>query len=96
MKTSELKEGQKRVEIEATVTEIGERRTVKAKFTDDTYEVAIAILKDETGTVKLSLWNEQIDKINVGNKVKISNGYVTGFKGETQLNVGKFGTLTVV
>jgi ssDNA-binding replication factor A large subunit len=33
--------------------------------------------------------------VNVGNKVKIENGYVTSFKGEIQLNVGKFGTMTV-
>ena len=31
----------------------------------------------------------------VQNKIKIENGYVTSFKGEVQLNVGKFGTMTV-
>jgi replication factor A1 len=45
--------------------------------------------------VKLTLWNEQIDQINVGDNIKIENGYVTSFKSEIQLNVGKFGKLTV-
>jgi replication factor A1 len=43
----------------------------------------------------MPLWNEQIDKVNVDNMVKVENGYVSSFKGEIQLNVGKFGKLTV-
>jgi replication factor A1 len=57
--------------------------------------VASAVIADETGTVKLTLWNEQIDQVNVGNTVKIENGYVSSFRGEIQLNIGKFGKLTV-
>ena len=57
--------------------------------------VADAVVADETGSIKLTLWNEQIDQVDVGNKIKIENGYVTSFKGEIQLNVGKFGTMTV-
>ena len=53
------------------------------------------MIADETGTIKLTLWNEQIDQVNVNNVVKIQNGYVTSFKGEIQLNAGKYGTLTV-
>jgi len=34
--------------------------------------------------------------VNVGDKIKIENGYVTSFKGEIQLNIGKFGKLTVL
>jgi replication factor A1 len=41
------------------------------------------------------LWNEQIAHVNVNDKIKIENGYITSFKGEVQLNVGKFGKLTV-
>ena len=54
------------------------------------------MIQDETGTIKLTLWNEQIDMVNVGDNVKIENGYVTSFKGENQLNIGKYGKLTVL
>ena len=60
------------------------------------YNVADAIVQDETGTIKLTLWNEQIDMVNLGDNIKIENGYVTSFKGEIQLNVGKYGKLTVL
>jgi replication factor A1 len=85
----------KRVTVEANVVEKGETREVRSRYKDETYMVADAVIADETGSVKLTLWNEQIDQVAVGNKVKIENGYVTSFKGEIQLNVGKFGTMTV-
>jgi replication factor A1 len=53
-------------------------------------------IKDNTGTVSLTLWNEDCDKINIGNKVKISNGYVGEWQGEKQLTAGKFGKVEVV
>ena len=85
----------KRVTVEAKVVEKGDPREVKSRYKDETYQVADAIIADETGSIKLTLWNEQIDQVKVDNKIKIENGYVTSFKGEVQLNVGKFGKMTV-
>jgi replication factor A1 len=91
----DLRNGMKRVTVEANVVEKGEPREVRSRYKDETYMVADAVVADETGSIKLTLWNEQIDQVEVGNKIKIENGYVTSFKGEIQLNVGKFGTMTV-
>jgi replication factor A1 len=91
----DLQDGMKRVSIEAQVVEKGDPREVKSRFKDETYRIVDAVVADETGSVKLTLWNEQIDQVNVGDKIKIDNGYVTSFKSEMQLNVGKFGKLTV-
>ncbi|MGB9841784.1 MAG: OB-fold nucleic acid binding domain-containing protein [Candidatus Bathyarchaeales archaeon] len=96
MKISELKNGMKRVNVEAKVVEKGAPRQVMSRFKDETYTVADAMIADETGSIKLTLWNEQIDQVNVNDTIRIENGYVTSFKGEIQLNVGKFGTLTVL
>jgi replication factor A1 len=85
----------KRVNVEAKVVEKGDPREVMSRFKDETYRVADAVVADETGSIKLTLWNEQIDQVNVNDKVKIENGYVTTFRGEIQLNVGKYGKLTV-
>ncbi len=85
----------KRVSVEAKVVEKGDAREVKSRFKDETYRIVDAVVADETGSIKLTLWNEQIDKVNVGDNIKIDNGYITSFKGENQLNVGKFGTMKV-
>jgi replication factor A1 len=86
----------KRVEIEASVVDKGAPRQVKARFGDEMFNVADAIVQDDSGSIKLTLWNEQIDQVNIGDNIKIENGYVTSFKGEIQLNVGKFGKLSIL
>jgi replication factor A1 len=91
----DLRNGMKRVTVEANIVEKGETRQVRSRYKDETYNVADAVVADESGSINLTLWNEQIDQVDVGNKIKIENGYVTSFKGEIQLNVGKFGTMTV-
>jgi len=95
MKIKDLRNGMKHVNVEAKVTEKSDTREVSSRYKDETYNVASAMVTDETGTIKLTLWNEQIDQVNVNDTVKVENGYVTSFRGEIQLNVGKYGKLTV-
>ncbi len=91
----DLQDGQKRVSVEAKVVEKGDPREVRSRYKDEVYHIVDAVVADESGSIKLTLWNEQIDLVNVGDNIKIENGYITSFKGEIQLNVGKFGKLTV-
>jgi replication factor A1 len=95
LKIKDLKNGMKQVEVEAKVTEKSTPREVMSRFKDETYRVADATISDETGQIKLTLWNDQIEQVNENNTVKIENGYVTSYRGEIQLNVGRFGKLTV-
>jgi replication factor A1 len=85
----------KRVSLEATVVDKGTPRQVMSRFGTETYTVADATVADESGKIKLTLWNEQIAQVKVNDKIRIENGYVTSFQGEIQLNVGKFGKLTI-
>lgn len=95
MEIKDLRDGMKRVSVEAKVVEKGSPREVRSKYKDETYKIVDVVVADETGSIKLTLWNEQIDQVNVNDNIKIENGYVTSFKSEIQLNVGKFGKLTV-
>ncbi len=96
MKINELRDGSRRVDIEANVIQKSETREVRSKFTNETFRVADATIEDETGTISLTLWNEQTEQVNVGDRVRIENGYIKSFRGELQLNSGKYGTLTVL
>jgi replication factor A1 len=93
---NELQDGMKRVSAQAQVVEKGDVREIKSRFKDETYRICDAIIADESGSIKLTLWNEQIEMVQVGDRIVIDNGYVTSFRGEIQLNVGKFGTMKVV
>ena len=94
MKIVELKPGMKQVEITAKVLSISDTREVTTRAGEQS-RVAEAMVTDDSGTVKLTLWNEQIDQVKPDNNVTVENGYVTSFRGETQLNVGRYGKLTV-
>lgn len=94
MKISELKPGMRRVDITAKIQEISAAREVTTRRGEQS-RVATAVVTDDSGTVKLNLWNEQIDQVKPNDTVTIENGYVDSFRGETQLNVGRYGKLAV-
>lgn len=58
--------------------------------------LSIATISDGTGSVRLPLWNTQIDRISIGDTVQIENGRVRTFRGELQVSVGKNGRLHVI
>ena len=93
MKISELKPGQRSVETSGELIELGEARTFN-KFGSEG-RVATARLKDDSGEILLSLWNDQIDKVKQGDLVTIKNGYVKEWQGEFQLTTGRQGTIEV-
>jgi replication factor A1 len=95
MNISELKAGATGVELEAEVSEKDEPREVITKY-GKRLNVANAVLKDDTGTIAISLWGNDIANVNVGDKVKITNGYVGEFRGTPQLSTGKYGKIEVI
>ena len=95
MKINELRDRMKNVVVQGKVTEKSDPREVMSRFKDETYKVATAIVADESGSIKMTLWNDQITQVNVGDTVKVENGYVSSFRGEIQLNVGRYGKLAV-
>lgn len=92
MKISELKAGMRNVSITGKIDSVGEPRTVNLKA-GGTNTVADAIISDESGSIKLSLWGEEINNVQPGDRVSVENGYINTFRGENSLNVGKFGKL---
>ncbi len=94
MKISEVQDGMTGVHIKGTIKDIGAIRDVKTRFGNQT-RVANATLEDESGTLKLTLWGDQIEKIKVGDTVEIINGFAREWQGEIQVSVGKRGELKI-
>jgi len=92
-KIKELREGMRSVEVEAKVLEKSEVRTVRSGRTGEMYRLAEAAIGDETGTMKLVLWSDQVRQVDVGDKVRIEGGYVTSFRGEPQLSISRYGRI---
>jgi len=91
MKISDLKTNQGNVEVTGVITELGDTRAFN-KYGRE-LKVANAILKDDSGAIKLTLWNDDVTRFKEGDNIKIINGYVSEFQGEKQLTSGKFGRM---
>jgi len=96
LKIGDLRDGMRRVNVVAKVIDISEPREVRSRYGGGIHRVATATLEDDSGTIKMALWNEQIDQVNVNDTIKVENGYIKSFRGEIQLNVGKYGKLSVL
>ena len=91
----DLRAGMRKIHMEARVIEISEPRVVFTRF-GSSAKVANALIGDETGTIKLSLWGPQINVVSVHDDIQIENADVTWFRGERQLRIGKHGKINVV
>jgi len=91
----DLRTGMKKVSVKARVLEIARPILVFTRF-GNYATVANALIADETGTIKLCLWNEQINSVSVGGTIQIENANVSTFRGEKQLRIGKKGMLSEV
>ena len=94
MQIKDLKPKMGNVDVTVDVVDAGVPREFQ-KF-GKPGRVSTAIAKDETGDIKLSLWNEDIDKVKAGDKVHIINGYVNEWQGEMQLTAGRMGKMEIV
>ena len=94
MKIAELTAASRNVNITGTVTQKEEPREVNTR--NGVMKVANAVIEDDSGSMKLTLWGDETEKVNQGAKIKIENGFVKEWNGEIQLSVGKFGKLTIL
>lgn len=92
--TEQAKNMRSGVNIEAVLARKGESRTVNTK-SGGQINVCDAYLKDDAGEIKLTLWGDDIEKVKVDDRVKITNGYISEFRGEVSLTKGKFGKMDV-
>jgi len=92
-KVRDLTPNSKQVNVLAKVINVGEAKEVMGKF-GDPRKVCEAVVGDDTATIILSLWNEQIGSIAKDETILVDNGYVSLVRGHMRLNVGRYGNLT--
>ena len=91
----DVRSGMIHVSLKAKILEVAEPTRVVTRY-GKYASVAKALLWDETGTIRLCLWNEQIGCVSVGDTVRIENAQASLFRGERQLSIGTRGLLTNV
>ena len=92
MKVKELQDRGSVEEITLKITAKDEPREVRG----GSLSVCNATGEDDTGSVTVTLWNDDIQKINVDDTMKITKGWSQIYNDQMQVSAGKFGTLEVV
>jgi replication factor A1 len=90
----DLRTGMKRINVKAEVLEMPKPAQVHTQF-GNTVMVVNALVGDDTGKIKLCLWEGQINSIANGDNIEIKNAQVCMFRGERQLRLGKNGLLNI-
>ncbi len=91
-KIADLTPESKSVNVIAKVLSVGEPKEIPSKF-GPSRKVAEVPIADESGSVVLSLWQDQIGTVSEGETIQIENGYVSLVKGHIRVNVGKYGKI---
>lgn len=94
-KIEDLKDGVKYQSLKVKVIEIPEPNIAYTRLGTQAH-VSNILVGDETGTIRMSLWNKQINMVSEGDMIEIKNGTVSSFRGQLQLRIGRRGKLKVI
>jgi len=91
----EAKQMRSGINVQGKIRDKSEVREVNTKFGQT--KVCDAFLEDGSGSIKLTLWGDDTEKVKNGDEVKLEGGYTTTFREVVQLNKGrKDGKLEVI
>lgn len=96
IKIEKLTPNSREVNTIVKVISKSEVRNVTSRYRLELHRVCDALVGDETGSIYLTLWDDNIDKINEEATLEITNGYVNLFRGNMRLNVGKYGSYDIL
>jgi hypothetical protein len=90
-----LRVGMKGIDVTATIIEVPPIRPVITRWGAEAY-VTNVMIADETGSIRLSLWNSRADTVHVGDEVELTSCDVSRYAGEPQLRLRRKSTLAVI
>src|SRR3989441_8972789 len=91
MKVKELRPESKVDVIELTIRQKGDARDFSSR-SGSTGKVADAKAVDDEGTeVSVSLWNDEIERVQANDRIRITNGWVREWRGRLHDRAGGYG-----
>ena len=92
MKVNELKD---RAAVDEMILKIKSKEEPR-EVRGGTLKVCNAVGEDATGSVTITLWNDDIDKVKEGDTIKITKGWASIFQDQMQVSTGKFGSMEIM
>ncbi|MEM3831325.1 MAG: OB-fold nucleic acid binding domain-containing protein [Sulfolobales archaeon] len=90
----ELKDNESNISVIARVLSTTKPRVIQTKKGSRT--ISEAIIGDDTGRIKLTLWGPRAGSVRENDVIRIDNAWTTSYKGEVQLNAGSRSNIEVV
>ena len=94
VKISDLKPGMDNVSVKVRVLDAEAPKVIETRKGPRT--ISEAVVGDETGRVKLTLWGRAAGSVNPGDAVEIHGAWTTSYRGNVVLNVGGRGEIVKV
>ncbi|HKZ98978.1 MAG TPA: hypothetical protein VJ326_05260 [Thermoplasmata archaeon] len=96
MKVKDLRPESKVDVLDLTIREKGTVRDFTSR-SGSSGKVCDAKAVDEDGDeIGVSLWNDEIERVQANDRVRITNGWVREWRGNMQVSAGRFGKLEVL
>jgi len=93
-KVMDLKPEMNNLDVVVRVIEAEEPKTINTRA--GTRTISEALVGDETGRVKLTLWGKAAGSVQEGQAVEIKGAWTTTYRGDVQLNIGGTGNVSEV
>ena len=84
-----------KITVEGKIEGKTDKRTINTKAGTQV-DTCNAFLVDDSGKIKIQFWGDEVDKIQDGLNIRITNGYTNSFKGEVSLTKGKYGSMEIL
>ncbi|ABP94633.1 hypothetical protein HA72_0456 [Metallosphaera sedula] len=91
MKVKDL-EPRRRADVTVKVVSLGEKRNVIGKD-GSSHQVMDVLVGDETGSILMSVWDSNIQKVSQGKVFAIEDGFVSVHRGSMRLSLGRTGKM---
>ena len=91
MKLNEIRPGMEKIELSVEIINIGEPKEIET-HSGLKHVIVEGMIKDDTSTMGLTVWNDtiiELEKINLGDTVRLINCFITSFKGVLSVNIGR-------
>jgi len=86
LQIKDLREGMKKVNLKVKVLEIPEPNVVYTRYGTKS-QVTNVLVGDQTGTIRMCLWNGHINIVSKHDVIEIEKGVVSNYRGELQLRI---------
>jgi len=96
MKIRDLRAEAKIDTLELLIKEKGSARDFSSRSGSTGKVCDAKAVDDENQEVSVSLWNEEIERVQVNDRIRITNGWAREWRGNLQVSAGRYGKLEVL